>query len=126
MKAILDFNVYPKSQEQLLLAVKRWEEANAEFVTDAEMAEVYRKIRFPCVQISDLQTIDDENVTETLRKLTKMLSWIGNCKRVMKIEVVQSNIENEEKTVRLDNKSDEKSDQSSSASSSEDFTTVDC
>ena len=105
LKAILDFNVYPKNQEQLLLAVKRWEEANAELATDAEMAEVYRKIRLPCIQISNLQTIEDKNVTKSLLKMTNILSWIGNCKRVMKKEGVESNIENEEKTVKSDNES---------------------
>ena len=96
LKAILDFNVYPFKQEQLLLAVKRWEEANAELVSDSEMAEVYRKIRFPNIRISTLKEIMNEK-THHMPETTKIVLWISKCKRIMKTYSTQSNVENEEK-----------------------------
>ena len=102
LKAILDFNLYPKKQEKLLLAVKRWEEANAKLVTDAEMAEVYRKIRFPCIQISKLKVVINQD-KKCMLKMTKILLWISKCKRIMKTYSTQSNIENEEKTAISEN-----------------------
>ena len=125
LKAILDLYVYQNNQEQLLLAVKRWEEANSEFVIDAEMAEVYGKILFTNIRIWMLKDIKKE-ITYRIPETTKILLWIIKCKRIMETYSTQSNNENEEKNVRLDNESNEESDQSSSASSSEDFTTVDC
>ena len=104
LKAILDFNAYPFKQEKLLLAVNRWKEANAEFVIDAEMAEVYRKIRFPCVQISKLKEIMYEQ-TNRIPKTTKILLWIIKCKRIMKTYSTQSNNENDEKTAKSENES---------------------
>ena len=103
MKAILDFNVYPFKQEQLLLAVKRWEEANAELVSDSEMAEVYRKIRFPNIRVSTLKEIMNEK-THHMPETSKIVLWISKCKRIMKTYSTQSNIENEgEKTVKSEN-----------------------
>ena len=104
LKAILDFNVYQKNQEQLLLAVKRWEEANSELVTDSEMAEVYGKICFPCIRISKLKEIMKES-DDCMPQTTKILLWIIKCKRIMKTYSTQSNIENEEKMIKSDNES---------------------